>query len=255
MFIKHAKEMRKNVQIPEDKSRFRNSLNKENNMSTHREIVLDTETTGLDHKSGHKIIEIGAVEMLNRVFTGQRWHCYVNPMRDIPDDAYKIHGISSAFLQDKPQFSEVANDFLKFIHGAKLVIHNAAFDVGFLNHELSMLNLPSIDQSMVIDTLLMARKMFPGARNNLDALCKRFKVDNSNRQFHGALKDAELLAKVYVEMNGGRQSSFDMTGNIDRVWSNGTMMNRVSYDDNAFHVIQPTSMEIEIHEKFMTKIL
>lgn len=173
-----------------------------------REIILDTETTGLDPKAGHRIIEIGMIEMRGRVLTGEKFHFYLNPERDVPMEAYNIHGISTEFLLDKPFFKDIASDFLSFIEGAKLVIHNASFDMKFINHELSLIGFPSLDMSNVIDTLMLARKKFPGAKANLDALCKRFKIDNSSRNFHGALLDAKLLSEVYIELMGGRQESF-----------------------------------------------
>lgn len=173
-----------------------------------REIILDTETTGLDPKSGHRIIEIGMLEMKGKVLTGEKFHFYLNPERDVPREAYNIHGISTEFLLDKPFFKDIASDFLAFIEGAKLVIHNASFDMKFINHELSLIDRPSIDMTNVIDTLMLARKKFPGAKVNLDALCKRFKIDNSSRNFHGALLDSKLLSEVYIELTGGRQESF-----------------------------------------------
>lgn len=174
-----------------------------------REIILDTETTGLDYRSGDRIIEIGAIEMHSRVPTMKKLQYYINPQREVSQGAYRVHGISSHFLRDKPLFKDIAHSFLEFIAGARLVIHNAPFDVGFLNHELSLINLPSIDVTMVTDTLRIARKMFPGAKNNLDALCKRFKINNTNRFFHGALKDAELLAQVYLHLSSHNQKEFN----------------------------------------------
>ncbi len=173
-----------------------------------REIILDTETTGLDPKSGHRIIEIGALEMYNRVLTGNEFQTYINPQRDVPMEAYRVHGIGTDFLKDFPLFEEIAESFLDFIGDSKLVIHNAPFDIKFLNYELSRVKRISIDTKNVIDTLPMARKKFPGAKVNLDALCRRFKIDNTARTKHGALVDCELLAEVYVELTGGRQGSF-----------------------------------------------
>jgi DNA polymerase-3 subunit epsilon len=177
-----------------------------------REIILDTETTGLSPKDGHRIVEIGALEMVNKVLTGKQFHYYINPERSMPSEAYRVHGISEEFLKDKPLFKDVVEGFLEFIKEDSLVIHNAPFDIKFLNYEFSLVNKIPLELLNAIDTLPMARKKFPGARASLDALCKRFKVDNSARQFHGALKDAELLAGVYVELTGGRQSSFSMQG-------------------------------------------
>ena len=173
-----------------------------------RKIVLDTETTGLDFRTGDRVIEIGCVELRGRQLTGQRFHAYLNPEREIDPGAIAIHGLTNEFLADKPKFSEIAGDFMEFVRGAELVIHNAAFDVGFLNNELGLLKQGNIDQlcSEVIDTLRMARDMRPGKKNNLNALCSEFGVDNSGRQLHGALLDAELLAEVYLAMTRGQNS-------------------------------------------------
>jgi DNA polymerase-3 subunit epsilon len=172
-----------------------------------REIALDTETTGLDPASGHRIVEIGCVEMMGHVRTGSHFHTYLNPERDMPREAENIHGLSSDFLKDKPTFKVVARAFLEFIGDSPLVIHNASFDLKFLNAELNTLDLPLMDYARATDTVLIARKMFPGSPANLDALCKRFSIDLSARTKHGALLDAELLADVYLELKGGRQSS------------------------------------------------
>ncbi|RTK92334.1 MAG: DNA polymerase III subunit epsilon [Rickettsiales bacterium] len=217
-----------------------------------REIILDTETTGLSPNDGHRIVEIGALEMIDKVLTGEKFHFYINPQRDMPLEAYKIHGISNQFLQDKPLFKDIADKFLDFIKDSTLVIHNAPFDVRFLNHELSLLNLPSLELSVVIDTLIIARRAFPGAKVNLDALCKRFKVDNSSRQYHGALKDAELLSEVYIELTGGRQTSFVIKNKI--VENNISQFDNVSLKGNKI-VIIPSSEELKLHEKLMNKII
>jgi DNA polymerase-3 subunit epsilon len=172
-----------------------------------REIALDTETTGLDPASGHRVVEIGCVEMVGHIRTGNHFHTYLNPERDMPPEAERIHGLSSTFLKDKPTFKVVARAFLEFIGDSPLVIHNASFDLKFLNAELNALDLPLIDFARATDTVLIARKMFPGSPANLDALCKRFAIDLSARTKHGALLDAELLADVYLELKGGRQSS------------------------------------------------
>lgn len=180
-----------------------------------REIALDTETTGLDPKSGHRIVEIGGVELINHVATGEVFHCYLNPERDMPAEAERVHGLSEDFLSDKPLFTSVAEDFVAFIGDAKLVIHNAAFDMGFINAELERIGFETIPMSRSIDTVTMARRKFPGAQASLDALCRRFGVDLSERSLHGALLDARLLADVYLELLGGRQHgmSLDQTGN------------------------------------------
>ncbi|RMD92698.1 MAG: DNA polymerase III subunit epsilon [Alphaproteobacteria bacterium] len=177
-----------------------------------REIVLDTETTGLDPDSGHRIVEIGAVELFNHLPTGRTYHQYINPERDMPEEAFQVHGLSAEFLADKPRFAEIAPEFLDFLGEAKLVIHNAAFDMRFLNAELSWAGLPQLDWSRAVDTLTIARKKFPGAPASLDALCRRFGVDNSNRTLHGALLDSEILAEVYLELIGGRQPDFGLSG-------------------------------------------
>ena len=170
-----------------------------------REVVLDTETTGLDPGSGHRIVEIGCVELHRHIPTGQTYHCYLDPERDMPDEAFRVHGLSTAFLADKPKFAEVADDFVAFLGDAPLVIHNAAFDMGFINAELRRLDRPVVPTDRAIDTVTMARRRFPGAQASLDALCRRFEIDLSARTKHGALLDAELLADVYLELCGGRQ--------------------------------------------------
>ncbi len=174
-----------------------------------REIILDTETTGLDPKSGHKIVEIGCVEMIDRVKTGKFFHAYINPMRDVPTEAFRVHGLSEEFLRDKPIFEKIAEEFLDFIQDSRLVIHNARFDMKFINHELSLIEKQEIPITSAIDTLLIARKKFPGSPANLDALCKKFKIDLSKREKHGALLDAELLAEVYIELQGGAQTAIN----------------------------------------------
>lgn len=172
-----------------------------------RQIVLDTETTGLEPEQGHRIIEIGCVEVANRELTGQHYHVYINPEREVEDSAIEVHGITNEFLADKPTFSEVADGFLEFIRGAELIIHNAPFDVGFMDHEFGRLtgNYPkTADVCEVRDSLVMARNKHPGQKNNLDVLCRRYGIDNSNRELHGALLDAEILALVYLAMTGGQ---------------------------------------------------
>lgn len=169
-----------------------------------REIVLDTETTGLSAATGDRIVEIGCVELINHIPTGQHYHVYLNPERDMPEEAFKVHGLSSEFLSDKPKFAEEAEKFLAFIGDATLVIHNAPFDIGFLNAELERLKKPSLS-NQVIDTVMLARQVLPGQRVSLDALCKTYGIDNSKRTLHGALLDSEILADVYLELLGGRQ--------------------------------------------------
>ncbi len=182
-----------------------------------REIVLDTETTGLDPATGDRIVEIGAVELFNGVPTGQNFHVYLNPERDVPEGAVRVHGLTADFLKDKPLFATVAEEFMAFIASDRLVIHNAEFDVRFLNAELARIAAPTIVMDRVLDTLTLARKRHPGAQNSLDALCNRYGVDSTRRKKHGALLDAELLAEVYLELNGGRQSAFTLTTVIEVV--------------------------------------
>ena len=173
-----------------------------------REIVLDTETTGLDPQDGHRIVEIGAVELYNHVPTGNVYHQYINPLISMPDQAFAIHGLSDEFLSDKPKFSEIAKEFLDFIGSAKLVIHNAAFDIKFINAELKSIDEEEITFDRATDTLAIARKKFPGSPASLDSLCRRFKIDNSARVVHGALLDSQILAEVYLELVGGKQPDF-----------------------------------------------
>ena len=171
-----------------------------------REIVLDTETTGFEPSEGHRIVEIGAVELFNHVPTGKTYHQYINPERPMPKEAFDVHGLGDDFLRDKPKFAQIVQDFVDFIGAdAKLVIHNAQFDMKFLNAELKAAGHPTMPYSRAVDTLEIARSKFPGAQNSLDALCRRFRIDNSNRTLHGALLDSELLAEVYLALQGGRQ--------------------------------------------------
>jgi DNA polymerase III subunit epsilon len=175
-----------------------------------RHVILDTETTGFDPLQGHRIVEIGCVEMVGHIATGRTYQCYLNPERDVPIAAQNVHGITDAFLKDKPLFSQVVEEFLDFIGEDPLVIHNAPFDMAFLNAELTRIGFTALPKTRAIDTVLLARKAFPGAPASLDALCKRFKVDASNRQLHGALLDARLLADVFVELSGGKQTGLNM---------------------------------------------
>ncbi|MFC3675570.1 DNA polymerase III subunit epsilon [Ferrovibrio xuzhouensis] len=178
-----------------------------------REIVLDTETTGFDPQTGDRIVEIGCIELVNHIATGRHYHVYINPERTMPEDAFKVHGLSDDFLKDKPVFASVAAEFVAFVGEDPLVIHNAAFDMGFLNAELARIEgMPHLAMERAIDTVRMARQKFPGAQASLDALCKRFNIDNSARTKHGALLDAELLAEVYLELIGGRQQGLGLAG-------------------------------------------
>ena len=173
-----------------------------------RQIILDTETTGIDPEAGHNVIEIGCVEMVRRRLTGNTWHQYIKPDREVEAEAIEVHGITNEFLEDKPRFAELAGEFLEFIRGAELIIHNAAFDIGFLNTELARNGITERvdDICTVTDTLMLARKKYPGQRNSLDALCRRYGIDNSHRELHGALLDSEILADVYLALTGGQTS-------------------------------------------------
>ena len=191
-----------------------------------REIVMDTETTGLDPRGGDRIVEIGGVELINHLPTGKTYHQYINPERSMPQEAFDVHGLGDEFLRDKPVFADIVDAFLAFIGDAKLVIHNASFDMGFLNMGLKRVGKPALPNAQATDTLDIARKKFPGAQVSLDALCKRFGVDNSNRTLHGALLDSEILAEVYLELLGGRQQGMVLqsdtrggSGAIDANWT------------------------------------
>ena len=215
-----------------------------------RQIVLDTETTGIDPKEGHRIIEIGCVEVVNRRLTGNHFHAYINPGRHIEQEAIEVHGITNEFLADKPVFSSVANDFVNFIKGAQLVIHNAPFDVGFMDHEFKMeARTKGVVTSKicdVLDTLTLARKMHPGQKNNLDPLCKRYGIDNSHRTLHGALLDAEILADVYLLMTGGQTKlKLASSGTSD---ADATALRRIERSANKLKVIKASADELEQHE-------
>jgi DNA polymerase-3 subunit epsilon len=215
-----------------------------------RQIVLDTETTGLEPSDGHRIIEIGCVELINRRVTGNTYHQYIQPEREIDPGAIEVHGITNESLVDKPRFADIAEEFLSFITGAELVIHNAPFDVGFINHEFRMLpNRPGTveDFCTVVDTLTMARRLHPGQRNSLDALCRRYEIDNSQRELHGALLDAEILADVYLTMTGGQGSlSLDSRGAAQQAGDAG--IRRLGKDRPVLPVIRPTGDELAAHE-------
>lgn len=218
-----------------------------------RQIVLDTETTGLSAENGDRIIEIGCVELLHRKLTGQNLHHYVNPERDSHEDALKVHGISNEFLRDKPKFAEIADELLAYLDGAELIIHNAPFDLAFLNKELQLLGRPRITDvvSGVIDSLVMAKELFPGKRNGLDALCDRLGVDNSGRTLHGALLDAELLADVYINMTRG-QDALIMDMNVVE----GQTGESVVLDLSRFElpVVLANPHEVQAHESVLADI-
>ena len=217
-----------------------------------REIVLDTETTGLDPLTGHRIVEIGCVELDGHLPTGNTFHCYLNPERDMPAEAERVHGLSAQFLSDKPVFAEVVADFLKFIGDAPLVIHNAEFDMRFINAELVRLGFPTLPMSRSVDTVAMARKRFPGAQVNLDALCRRFEVDLSRRTHHGALLDAELLAEVYLQLNGGRQPGFELASSGQSGKTDTAITIDRPFREPRPH--GPSAQELAAHEAFIGKL-
>lgn len=220
-----------------------------------REIVLDTETTGFDPETGDRLVEIGAVELMGHVPTGNQYHQYINPERDVPESAVEVHGLTLDFLQDKPKFASVAQDFLDFIGDANLVIHNAAFDMKFLNAELRWLDMPQIDYARAIDTLEIARKKFPGSPASLDALCRRYGIDNSARTLHGALLDSEILAEVYLELIGGRQPDLVLAANAES--DPGSQTNGQAWRPGPRPTPLPsrvTPEEAEAHAEFVTKL-
>lgn len=221
-----------------------------------RQIVLDTETTGLEPAGGHRIIEIGCVELVNRRLTGNHYHQYLQPDREIDAGALEVHGISNEFLADKPRFADVAEAFLGFIKGAELIIHNAPFDVGFLNHEFRMLG-PSwrmiADHCGVIDTLALARQLHPGQKNNLDALCKRYSIDNSHRDLHGALLDAEILADVYLAMTGG-QVTLSLEDAQSHLAVSGRAARKFDAQRPQLRVVRAAEDELAAHERRLDAI-
>lgn len=216
-----------------------------------RQIVLDTETTGLEPAQGHRIIEIGCVELVNRKLTGRHFHVYINPDREVEQGAIEVHGITNEFLADKPRFHQVADEFLAFVQGAELVIHNAPFDVGFINHEFALLadgKQPIGHYCGIIDTLAMARAKHPGQKNNLDALCKRYGVDNSQRDLHGALLDSEILADVYLLMTGG-QTDLSLSADSEDKKSGGvTGIRRLPAARRPLTVVMASEQELALHE-------
>jgi DNA polymerase-3 subunit epsilon len=216
-----------------------------------RQIALDTETTGLDPvKGGHRIVEIGCVEMINRVRTGRVFHTYLDPSREMPDEAFRIHGLSTNFLKGKAKFADVAVDFLAFLDDSPLVIHNAAFDLKFLDFELGMIGFPALGPGReVIDTLMVARQKFPGAPASLDALCKRFNIDLSTRTKHGALLDAELLADMYLELMGGAQSSLEFA---QKILAGANAQEKTAYKEPRLH--EASAEEMASHTEFLKKL-
>lgn len=217
-----------------------------------REIVLDTETTGMDPVKGDKLVEIGCVELMNTLPTGKHYHVYINPERDIPPEATAVHGITDDFVKDKPTFGEIVGDFLDFIGGdARLVIHNAEFDMKFLNAELKTFGFPTIDNRRVTDTLKMAREKFPGSPANLDALCRRFNIDNSSRTYHGALLDSQLLAEVYLELLGGRQQGLGINETHISVETVAEFKARTHREPRTF---EPSKEELSLFEELLSKL-
>ena len=225
-------------------------------MSTLRELVLDTETTGFSPESGDRIVEVGVVELINHIATEKSFHKYINPERSMPTSAFKVHGLSYEFLVDKPLFSEIADDLLAFIGDDKIIIHNAPFDVGFLNYELALLGKGPMKESQVLDSLAMAREKYPGSPASLDALCRRFSIDNSDRSLHGALLDSHILSKVYLELIGGKQPNLLLDGlqedvNLKRaeIKTSKTLFNREKPLNQ-----RASEKEINDHKKFITNI-
>ncbi len=222
-----------------------------------RQIVLDTETTGLDPKSGHRVIEIGCVEINNRRLTGNHYHKYLNPQREIDEAAVEVHGLTSHFLKDKPLFKHIEKEFLEFVSGAELVIHNAPFDVGFLNSELSIVGSgvnKLEDVCDVLDTLALARKKHPGQRNSLDALCKRYGIDNSQRQLHGALLDAEILAEVYLIMTSGQSSFFSNREDAEQSVSDVKIKRVLDSNRAPLKVVKANDEELSAHQARLADI-
>jgi len=224
-----------------------------------RQVVLDTETTGLQIADGHKIIEIGCVELVDRKFTGIRYHQYLNPQRDIDEGALAVHGLSNKFLEEKPLFSEIVQDFMSFVNGAELIIHNAPFDVGFINYELNLVQKKwrtVTDYCRIIDTLVLARQLHIGQRNNLDALCKRYKIDNSQRDLHGALLDAHLLAQVYLAMTGGQGNLFDGLSDTTEIKSLEAMntVTPLAKKSRKLIVLKATPDEVVTHESKLAEM-
>lgn len=222
-----------------------------------RQVVLDTETTGIGSDKGHRIIEIGCVELVDRKLTGRHYHQYVNPQRSSDEEAVAVHGITDEFLSDKPVYSQIAQDFYEFIEGAELIIHNAPFDIGFMDMEFGRVNMPKTSTfCTILDTLVMARDMRPGQRNSLDALCKSYGIDNSHRELHGALLDAEILADVYLMMTGGQTDLMFNAGSKDDE-SNGPKIDLDQFDEvdaSVLPIIRATDDELKEHDSLMNLI-
>jgi len=217
-----------------------------------REIILDTETTGLDPAEGHRLVEIGCVELLNHIPTGRTFHTYLNPQRDVPPEAARVHGLTAEFLKDKPLFTEQIDGFMEFIADDHLVIHNAEFDMKFVNAEMKTAGFKPLLMARVTDTLLMARQKFPGQPASLDALCRRFKIDNTERKFHGALLDAQLLSEVYLELLGGRQHGLGLNAQMEA--SSLQLNARIKRQKRERREFPPTDEELQTHAAFLGKI-
>ena len=215
-----------------------------------REIILDTETTGLDPKKGHRLVEIGAVELINHTPTGVTYQTYINPERDVDHGAQEVHGLTTEFLKQQPTFGDISAEFINFLSDSTLIIHNAPFDLAFINMELRNLNLASIPPERVVDTLLLARKKFPGAQASLDALCRRFSIDNRHRDLHGALVDAALLADVYIELIGGKEPTLGLSARKAKTVGNDTT--RIYQKPRSFPVSEE---ELELHRAFVATLI
>jgi DNA polymerase-3 subunit epsilon len=216
-----------------------------------RQVVLDTETTGLDPVRGHRLVEIGCLELWHGVPTGQTYHVYINPRRDVPAEAFAVHGLSQEFLSTHPPFEDHVEGFLKFVGKDQLVIHNAPFDMKFINHELGRLDHPEIPMTQVVDTLRMAKSLFPGAPASLDALCRRFQIDNAHRTYHGALLDATLLADVYIQLLGGRQRHLIQTPPVENLMAGEDSKDRPFVAARAF---SPSEQEKKAHQEMLRKL-
>ena len=215
------------------------------------EVILDTETTGLSVRDGHRIVEIGCIELDNQIPTKKKFHCYLNPERKVSEKALEIHGYTDEFLSDKKKFADIADDFLKFIENKKLIIHNAEFDLGHLNNELNLLGKKRINKDQVVDTIDLAREKFPGSSISLDALCKRFRIDNSKRSYHTALIDCELLSKVYINLIDQKEPTLNLENQSEKK-ENLDLVNNLMYYKK---IIEPSKEELDLHKKFLKKSL
>jgi DNA polymerase III subunit epsilon len=218
-----------------------------------REIVLDTETTGFNPAEGHMMVEIGAIELHNHLPTGKIFHQYINPERDVPIEAQNVHGLTEDFLKDYPTFPEIVSNFIDFIGDSTLIIHNAEFDMKFINHQLGQSGFPIV-KNRIIDTLLIAREKFPGSPANLDALCRRFAIDNSNRTFHGALLDSELLAEVYIELMGGRQHGLGLAGDDEKQSNESVTSSTFKRSFREARTFEIPTEDGEAHKEMLTKL-